>query len=102
MTRGTTPTFTLTFPEDVDFSVASKIVVTFADMGGKVLMNITDVEAYDNIIEVFLTQEESLSLPLSKIQIQANWTYDDLGVEKRACSDIAYISVCKNLLNEVM
>lgn len=102
MTRGTTPTFILTFPETADFGDAKDIIVTFADQTGRVLLEKDAPYVHDNVVEVTLTQEETLALPVAKLQLQVNWTYENGSESKRACSNIEQVSVCKNLHNEVM
>ena len=104
MYQGTTPTFTLTLPEDVDLTNATNIRVTFAKRGGKIITEKSgqDLGVDVNVISVFLTQEETLAFPDGTVYIQVNWLYEDGGYTKRAASDIAQTVFRKNLVNEVM
>lgn len=90
MYKGITPTFTLTLPEDIDLSFASHVYVTLGRKGKAILQKAdADLDIDTNVVEVFLTQEETTALPVGEVQIQINWTYQEDGVAKRACSDIA-------------
>ena len=102
MYKGTTPTYSLTFPDGIDFSPVN-VYVTFAKSNRQVILTKEndDLDIQQNVINVFLTQEETLSLPLGCV-IQVNWTYLENGVTKRACSDIVGIPVRENLVNEVL
>lgn len=104
MYRGTTPTYTFTMPEGVDISLATGIYVTFCKMDGSLIMTKTDddLNVVDNAVEVYLTQEETLSFPNSQIKVQLNWLYSEGDKDKRACSEIMTISVKKNLIDEVL
>lgn len=105
MYKGTTPTFTLTFPDGVDFTQASEIVVTFrsprailAEKTGDAVQITGDS---NNTLAVFLTQEETLAFP-GQVMLQVNWTYEEGGIVKRACSEIAEVEVDQNLHDSVI
>ncbi len=104
MYRGTTPTYTFTMPEGVDLTLASGVYLTFAKMDGTLLMTKTDdaLEITSNAVEVYLTQEETLSFPNGQVQAQLNWLYAEAGKTKRACSNIMTINTRKNLIDEVL
>lgn len=104
MVRGTTPTYIFTFPEDIDLSVAEAVYVTFANKQYQTLLEKTgdELEISGNTVSVFLDQEETLTLQRNEVYIQINWTYDDNGVTKRACSEILRDEVGRNLINEVI
>lgn len=90
MYKGITPTFTLTLPEDIDLGYAQHVYVTLGRKGNAILQKSDDDLAIDaNTIEVYLNQAETLSLPEGTVQIQVNWTYQEAGETKRACSEIA-------------
>lgn len=93
MFKGITPTFTLTLPEEVDLGVASNVYVTFANRGGKTLVQKKndDIEINENTVNVYLTQDETLSFPSGSVYVQINWTYIEGGKTKRACSEIASV-----------
>ena len=104
MYKGITPTFTLTLSDEtLDLGTATSVYVTFADRDGKVLLTKTgaDLVIDENVVEVYLTQAETLSFP-QKVSIQVNWTYNDGGTVKRDCSEIAITYFRNNLLNEVI
>ena len=100
MFQGTTPTITLTFGEDVDFSDAESVVVTFATDFHKVITEFGNDELTinKNIISKKLSQSETLALR-GNILVQVNVLYDD---GTRIASNIASFDFFKNLKNEVM
>ena len=102
--KATTPTFKLTFPDSVDFSTASSIYVTFSDDKEKKLLEKTgaSLSIDENVIEVFLTQQETLAFPTGSVLVQVNWTYQEGTVTKRPASTKARIDFKKNLKNEVI
>ena len=97
MYRGTTPTLTLTFPEGTDFS-GSTVYVSLSDQKRNELIRMENPPIEDNVISIFLTHEQTLSLP-TYVLIQVNWTYAG---NKRACSNIVSIDTKRNLINEVL
>ena len=96
MYRGTTPTLILTFPEGTDFS-GSTVYVSFSDQKRNELIRLENPPIDDNVISIFLTQEQTLALP-NYVLIQVNWTYGN----RRACSNIVSIDTKRNLINEVL
>ena len=104
MFKGITPTFTLTLPNTVDLSSAQNVYATFSDRDEKPIIRKTgaDLSVDENVVEIYLTQEETLSLPAGTVLIQLNWTYDESGVTKRACSEIISVQFANNLENEVL
>lgn len=102
--KATTPTFQFKFPDTVDFSHASSIYVTFSDDKEKKLLEKTgaDLSVDANVIEVFLTQQETLSFPTGSVIVQVNWTYQEGTVTKRPASVKKRINLKKNLKNEVI
>lgn len=102
MYKGTTPTFTLTFPDDVDLTLANHVYVTF-EKGNKELRKTgTDLVVTEHQIDVFLSQEETLSFPSGDVSLQVNWTYADGGVTKRAASNIVTVNMRTNLEDTVL
>lgn len=97
MYRGTTPTLTLTLPEGTDFSGAT-VYVTLADSTKKEVLTTTDVDINENVISVYLSQEQTLALPKT-VLVQVNWTY---GNGQRACSNIVSFNTTQNLINGVL
>lgn len=96
MYRGTTPTLILTFPEGTDFS-GSTVYVSFSDQKRNELIRMENPPIEDNVISIFLTQEQTLALP-NYVLIQVNWTYGN----RRACSNIVSIDTKRNLISEVL
>lgn len=96
MYRGVTPTLTLTFPEGTDFS-GSDVYVSLSDQKRNELIRMENPPIEDNVISIFLTQEQTLALP-AYVLIQVNWTYGN----KRACSNIVSIDTKRNLISEVL
>lgn len=101
MYRATTPTIRFKVP--IDLTHASHVYVTFS-RGKNTELTKEDAELNitENSVEVFLTQEETLSLPLGKVDAQINWTYTDEGVSKRACSNVVQLMLDRNLIEEVL
>lgn len=104
MFRGTTPTYTFSMPDGVDLTLASRVYVTFCKLDGALIIEKSDedLEITDRTVEVFLTQEETLSFPNGLIQVQLNWLYEEGSRIKRACSQIMQIKAEKNLIDEVI
>lgn len=102
--KGTTPTYTLTLPEEIDLSQASNVYVTFAKSNYAVIVqkDSDELEIVGNVVNVFLTQEETLRFPLGEVYLQLNWTYVENNISKRACSQIVTIKSARNLINEVI
>lgn len=101
MYKGTTPTIKLTFNEDVDFSDAESVVVTFATDYHKTITEKTDdeLEISENVISIRLTQKETLAIRGQKILIQVNALFSD---GTRVASDIKSINWSENLKGEIM
>ena len=101
--RGTTPTFTLTFPQDaeLDLCQARGVYVSFRS-GGKTLTKAAGddgVNVEQDKIHVWLNQEETLLFYAGTIMIQANWTTAD---GQRAASEIVSCQITENLLPKVV
>ena len=97
MFRGTTPTITMTFPADTDFTGCT-VYVSISDQNMNELMRIDSPTVEDNVVSIFLSQEQTLALP-SYVLVQVNWTYGD---NLRGCSNIAMLNTKRNLINEVL
>lgn len=104
MYQGVTPTFTFKAPEEVDLSLASKIWVTFSTMDERELLTKagSDLVITGNSAEAYLTQEETLKLPIGDIKVQLNWLYQEGNRTKRACSNKLIINIDSNLKREVL
>lgn len=98
--RGTTPTFTLSFEgTDVDLTGAKDVYVTFVGKGQKITKTGEDLVVDQKSISVFLTQSDSLKLPVGDVELQANWTYAD---GRRCASDCVTYKFTKQLLEKVV
>ena len=102
MVKYTTPTFSLTVPNDVDLTDATNVYVTFSANNNTFTKSGADITVTEHQVDVFFTQAESGSIPQGTLRIQLNWTYLQGGVAKRACSEIASVNVTPNLLSEVV
>ena len=98
--RGTTPTLTLTFTEEsLDLTQAENVYVTFTTEHATLTKTGEDLEVAAKQIDVYLSQQETLSFPAGQIQIQANWTYAG---GDRGASDVALFEFTPQLLNSVL
>lgn len=101
--RGTTPTFTLTFPSTgqnvVDLTQARNVYVTFKNGNKTITKTGEDLTVEAHSISVYLNQEETLSFTRFGTEIQANWTYEN---GRRAASEIKTYSFSEQLLNKVV
>lgn len=105
VSRGTTPTYRLILQdESIDLAEASQVFVTFADGKYHKIFEKTGTDLYidGNIVEIFLSQEETLQLPSGEILVQINWTYQEGTTTKRAASQIVRTTSARNLKNEVI
>ena len=105
VSRGTTPTYRLILQDTtIDLAEANDVYVTFADDKYNKIIEKTGADLYidGNVVEIFLTQEETLKLPSGEILVQINWTYNEGGTVKRAASQIVRTTSARNLKNEVI
>lgn len=94
--RGTTPTFIFDFTgQDVDFTEASGVYVTFAAKGKTITKSGDDLTVLQKQISVTLSQRDTLQLDTSSMEAQVNWTYPG---GRRACSDVKAVPIGRNLL----
>lgn len=102
--RGTTPTYILTFPKDIDLTTMDDIIVTIAnqDFGKLIEKQKAELEIDTTSISVYLTQEETLALPLGSLLIQVNMTFQEGSKTKRVASEIVRVQSAKNLHEEVI
>lgn len=103
MYRGTTPTITFTLPDTVDLSNAENIYIRFSKANRVPIFTKEDEDMVinQNVIGLYLTQEETLRLDRDNL-VQVNWTYRDGRKLKRACSVVAQLRAKDNLMNEVI
>ncbi len=100
LSRGTTPTYLFTFPEnEADLTQAAHVYVTFESNHRKLRKKDADLLAINpHSIGVYLTQAETLSFG-NTVEVQINWTYAD---GSRSDSYIATIETERNLEPEVL
>lgn len=97
--RGVTPTLTFTFDDDdLDLTQASHVYVTFRG-GMEVTKADDELTVAEKQIDVYLTQEETLSFRPGSVYVQVNWTYPD---GSRAASDVAIFKFSSQLLDKVV
>lgn len=99
MVQATTPTFLLTLPDTVDVSIINNMVFTIVSGNVSVSKSGEDLKVEGNTVSVYLSQEDTLKLPVGVAQLQLNWTYEN---GSRACSTIVNVRVDNNLYKEVM
>ena len=105
VSRGTTPTYRLILQDTtIDLAEANNVYVTFADGKYNKIIEKTGSDLYidGNVVEIFLTQEETLKLPAGELLVQINWTYQEGTTTKRAASQIVRTTSARNLKNEVI
>lgn len=102
MIQATTPTLTLTLPKTIDLSTAQTILVTFEQYDTELTKTLNDgveIGATNNVLLVYLTQEETLMfIPKKIVNVQVNWF--DNGA--RIASEIGKIQLTENLIAEVI
>lgn len=99
--RGTTPIFTLTFPQsaEIDLTQASHVYVTFTWPGGSITKADDALTINTRSIGVILSQEETLSFAEGPIDLQANWTTAE---NKRLASEVVRYQIGRQLLMKVI
>ena len=98
--RGTTPTFTLTFEDDVNFLTAQSVYVTFKSGIRNFTKTVPDIVLEEKKIKVYLTQRETFMFEESKgVEIQANWI---TATGDRVSSEVAVYAITKQLLERVI
>lgn len=102
--RGTTPTYILQLPEDIDLTMADHVIVTFSDANYRKLIEKTDSELQisQHEVEVYLSQAETLSFPLGSVLVQLNFTFTEGSKVKRLATTIERTDSVKNLKEVVI
>lgn len=95
--KGTQPDFTLTFGE-YDLTEATNIHVTFTSGSTKITKSGEDLDVSAHQIVVYMTQEESLSLAVGQLKIQANWIVNG----RRKGTDVSYDDVTQQTYMEMI
>ena len=101
MFRGTTPTYTFTLKDTVDLTGATNVYVTFSDSNENEILTKerSALTVGTNTVSVFLTQAETLAFPNGRVLVQLNWTYEQGGLTKRACTNKKTITANRNLID---
>lgn len=104
ISRGTTPTYTFTLPDDIDLTVAEKVVVTFTNLSYVKVIEKTDADIVltAHTCSVYLSQEETLAFPSSNVLAQINIVILEGSKRKRIATEIVKVPSCRNLINEVI
>lgn len=103
MVRGTTPTLTLHILDDnIDLTQATNVYLTIKQDNYTLTKATPQLELSSNIINCYLTQEESLRFSEGAADIQINWTYQNDGVTYRAATKIKTIQISPQLLTRVV
>lgn len=97
--RGTTPTFTLTFDNDIDLSSAHNVYVTFKSGTRTLTKKTEELDVTAHAIGVYLKQIETLPWRSHQVSIQANWTDANGG---RVASDVVNYPIGEQLLEQVV
>lgn len=100
VSKGTTPTFTLTFAQDsgVDLTQAVHVYVSFK--GAKTIeKSDAELTITERTVGVYLSQAETLAISDGVVQIQVNWTYGD---GSRAASEMVKYTFDDNLIGRVI
>lgn len=100
MIQGTTPTFTLTLPNDINLEQAEHVKFTIEQWGTVVSKDETDMTISNNVVTVRLSQKDTIYLNQeTDAKIQLNWTYSDGG---RAATKVKTINISENLFKDVI
>ena len=100
MIRATTPTVVIKLPKMIDMEEATEVYASFETVDGTALFtkDLDSLEVEDNKVYIYLTQAETLSLPLGIVNIMVNWLVDDV----RMATDPVEIKVKRNFIEEVL
>ena len=93
----TTPTFVLTVPASVHIDQALDVYFTIEQED--VALTKHDLSITENVVSVYLSQEESGKFHKGKAKIQLNWVYVN---GMRAATKQKTVDVEDNLLKEVI
>lgn len=99
MTRGTTPTITFSFGDDVDMSLINYGEVTFNQNGKNVIIKKLAKDTVEKVFRVFLSETETLLFKPGKCNVQVKLKLKDGGI---AASSIEILTVNEILNGGVM
>ena len=99
MIRATTPTFTLTVKDDnLNLGLANHVYVTISQGHTEITKSGEYLSIENNVVEVWLAQQESLRLSPGDAKIQINWTC----TERRAATRKKTFPIEEQLLQRVI
>lgn len=99
MTRGTTPTYVISFEEDLDFSAVKLWSVTLEQYPYEVNLDEPEVDAENKTLTVTLTQEQSLGFRKGKAELQVRGVFTN---GTAFASNIGCVPVCPVLDERVL
>ena len=99
MTRGTTPTLTFSFGDDVDMSLIDYAEMTINQKGKNRIIKRLTKDTEQNLFSVFLSEKETLSLDSGICKLQVKIKLTDGGI---VASSIETLSVNEILNGGVM
>lgn len=98
--RGTTPTVKCTFnDETLDLTTALKVYVTFEQGPKSLTKSGSDIVVGAKQVEIYLSQQETLSFNDGPVKVQVNWT---TAGGHRASSKPSSIELSEQLLRRVI
>lgn len=77
MTRGTTPTYTISFEEEIDFSSVTTWAVTLYQFGHTLTIEDPIVDLTENTLTITLTQEQTLLFQKGQASLQVRGVFGD-------------------------
>ncbi len=77
MTRGTTPTYTISFEEEIDFASVASWIVTLYQFGHMLTIEDPIVDLTENTLTVTLTQEQTLMFQKGQASLQVRGMFGD-------------------------
>lgn len=95
--QGLTPTITITVPNDTDLTEAANVYPSIKQ-GKRLVRPVTfDVTAHQ--VDIYLSQEETLSLVPGGAEVQLNWTYS---AGQRGATIPVMVQIMANQILEVL
>lgn len=95
--QGLTPTITVKVPNTVDLTQAAGVYPSIKQGGRIIRPQIFDVDEHQ--VDVYLTQEDTLSLVMGPAEIQLNWVF---ATGQRAATRPNRFNVLSNHILEVL
>lgn len=99
MTRGTTPTLTFSFGDDVDMKQIDYAEVTINQNGKNLIIKKLAKDVEEKVFRVFLSEAETLSFKAGTCKVQVKFKLTDGGI---AASSIETLTVNEILNGGVM